>query len=161
MSNRNKVPMTPTTLASIKELLGKPPLLRDEDALEYEGLLSAVATALTPGDIVECILAKDFVDCTWEIRRAGRCEAAILNNSLPEALAAQVSLMKKLHDRNRLDPDPADRELAYAYHAGDPAAVKEVKDLRAKHGLDDNSTDRTGVRRKAQNAGEDSAIDRY
>jgi hypothetical protein len=148
MSDRNKVPDTSTAIASIKKFLGKPPLLRDEDALEYEDLLSVVATQLKLGDIVECILGKDVVDSTWEMRRAKRCEAAILNNSLPEALASQVALMRKLDDPNRVDPNPADRELAYAYHAGDAAAMKEVNELRAKHGLDQDSTTGLAYNRK-------------
>ena len=64
-------------------MFGPPPLIKGENASDYNELLLRASTALTPKDGVEEILLDDFVYLTWEIWRWRRLKTALgatLNN---------------------------------------------------------------------------------
>jgi len=61
--------------AHIVELLGTPRLLKGEDHKQYQGLLSEIARAVKPTDIMEWLWVRDIVDLTWDTLRYRRLKA--------------------------------------------------------------------------------------
>ncbi len=123
-------PVIPAEIASLFE---KPPLLSNEDAEEFERLLTGVAVAVAPRDVIEWLWTKDVVDLLWEAQRLRRFRSAIL-------IAAR---RKALHDvLDEYDEPPgapfmnhARDTLVNRWSARDPKALKEVEKLLSKHGL--------------------------
>jgi hypothetical protein len=76
--------------AAIRDLLGKPPLLANEDPNQYDAVLAALAREVKPNGVTECLLVKDIADLTWEILRYRRIKAAIVNGQFKSALASHL-----------------------------------------------------------------------
>jgi len=76
--------------AKIRALLGKPPLLANEDPSDYDALLNELAREVKPKDIIEWLWVKDVADLTWEIMRLRRIEAAYVNGQFTSALAPRL-----------------------------------------------------------------------
>jgi hypothetical protein len=76
----------------IKELLGRPPLLRGEVAADYWRIFERLALERSPRDYIEWLYLKDVVDALWEERRCRRMRDALIDRGIPAA-AAQI-----LHD---------------------------------------------------------------
>jgi hypothetical protein len=60
---------TPTIPDEIRELLGDPPLLVNEDFEQYEGMLIRFAHCVKPRDPIEWFWVKDLTDARYEIQR--------------------------------------------------------------------------------------------
>lgn len=69
------------TTPGMLDLLGRPPLLKREDANLYDALFSRIVTAARPRDPFEWILLKDYTDLAWEIFRLGRAKAILVDGS--------------------------------------------------------------------------------
>jgi len=76
--------------AKIHALLGKPPLLANEDLSHYDALLNELARAVKPKDIIEWLWVKDVADLTWDILRLRRIKAAYVNGQFTSALAPRL-----------------------------------------------------------------------
>lgn len=87
---------TPETIAErllpegLAHLLTDRPLLWNEDADEYDALLSAIVAELDPKGTLETILVKDAVDYIWEVRRLKALKMAALKVELPRAVSELV-----------------------------------------------------------------------
>jgi hypothetical protein len=123
-SNNN----TPTRVV----FFGPPPLLEGEDAAAYDALLAEVSGAVNPSDIIEEIWARDVVDITWEILRWRRLKANVLTTAmivgLEQSLVRPLKLELHLEQTIRFKPNPA-KDLAHAWAANDPSAIKRVDEL--------------------------------
>jgi hypothetical protein len=84
---------TPVVPQEIQNLFGKRPLVSGEEPELYDALLSRVAVAVSPTDIIEWLYVKDVVDLTWGIHRLRRFAAAIVDNGRQ---AARDSLLYNL-----------------------------------------------------------------
>jgi hypothetical protein len=107
------------------DLLGKPPLLKAEDANLYDALFSRIVAAGRPRDAFEWMLLKDYADLAWEIFRLRRAKAGFVNSTEKGAL---VLVLEKL----ALDPQPA-----RLFHK-DPATKAAILEQLAAHGLDES-----------------------
>ena len=59
-------------------IFGSPPLCKDDDQEAYNELLKRLIDLIKPTDIIEEILARDYVDLTWERLRWRRGKAKLL-----------------------------------------------------------------------------------
>jgi hypothetical protein len=71
--------------AHIAELLGPAPLLEGEDPKQYQALLSEIARAVKPIDVMEWLPVKDVVDLTWDTLRYRRLKAKWIQHNKLEA----------------------------------------------------------------------------
>jgi len=69
------------TTPGMLDLLGKPPLLRREDANLYDALFARIVTAARPRDPFEWILLKDYTDLAWEIFRLRRAKTRLVDGA--------------------------------------------------------------------------------
>jgi hypothetical protein len=54
----------PSIPAKIRDLLGKPPLLANEDSNQYDGLIAELARGVKPSEVIEWLWVKDIADLT-------------------------------------------------------------------------------------------------
>jgi hypothetical protein len=92
----------------VRDLLGKQPLLANEDPNHYYALLGELAREVKPSDLIEWLWVKDVADDTWEIIRYRRIKAAYVNGQFKAALARHL-LPALQHDRKE-SPDVLDVE---------------------------------------------------
>jgi hypothetical protein len=78
---------------AVTDVLGKPPLLRAEDATLYDALFARVVAAAGPRDPFEWLLLKDYADLAWEIFRLRRAKAGLVNG---EHRRAAMAMCRKL-----------------------------------------------------------------
>src|SRR5215207_6205548 len=62
----------------LRELLSSRPLLSNESAEDYDQLLTSLAVALEPKDVVEWVWCKDVQDLIWECRRLRGIKAELI-----------------------------------------------------------------------------------
>jgi len=63
---------------SLETLFDDPPLIGGVKREDYEKLLSLIAAAINPRDEVVWVLARDFADLSWEIRRERKYKVQII-----------------------------------------------------------------------------------
>lgn len=68
---------------NVSELLGKPPLLADEDPKRYSLLFDQYVSILGPRDAIEWLWLKEAVDLRWDILRLGGFAPAIIDGEKP------------------------------------------------------------------------------
>ena len=143
-------PVGRSTSPSLSRLpfCGPPPLLKGENAADYDDLLARVSGHLKPSDIIEEIWIREFVDLSWENRRWRLSLARLLDAALPKVL--EEILQPLLHDQLSAAPRGksfvSQIDAAYERQTGhsdqvhdllrrwaqrDPAAIKQVDDLLA------------------------------
>jgi hypothetical protein len=110
--------------ASTLALLGARPLIRGEDVVGYDELLSRICSTLRPSDILEEIWIRDAVDLVWEAFRLRRIKANLLTYHMQQ----HIELMLR-NER----PDAS--ELAHAWAIGDEDAARCVPAALASVGL--------------------------
>jgi hypothetical protein len=71
----------------VRELWGKPPLLRSEDPKVYDKLAQTVVRAIEPGDGIEWLLVNDVVAHSWEIRRLRQFKTLLIELKREEDIA--------------------------------------------------------------------------
>jgi hypothetical protein len=118
--------LPPVIPPDIRALLGEPPLLPGEDRAAYEALLTAVAQARAPKDIVEWLNVKDIADDAWEAERLKRLKTRLLTRRVEAELCRHLAdaLEKKIKDQQarRLYA----QRLSSGWTRNDLKAVKEV-----------------------------------
>lgn len=112
----------------IQELLGPPPLLEGEDPAAYGALRDRVRDAVEPSDAIEEFWVRDVVDLLWETLRLRRLKAAFIRASAPEGLVRLLTRLVDGYKRN---------DLVDRWAAREPAAVREVKALLERAGLNE------------------------
>lgn len=80
-------PPLPFIPDDIQYLFDRRPLVFGESGALYDALLSRVAAAVSPNDVVDWLYVKDIVDFTWEIERLRRIHTATIENELENSLA--------------------------------------------------------------------------
>src|SRR5262249_46054689 len=124
--------------AKVGALLGKPPVLMSEDITAYEDFLAFVVDSVGPKDSIEWILAKDYVDLAWEIRRLRRAKAGIIDIARKEALRSILETILQREDFEHA----ADRRLEAEAKAdewySDDIVKQELLELMSRHGIDED-----------------------
>ena len=77
----------PSIEESLEDLLGKPALLKSENARDYERLRAAIEREMDPKSIFDKIRIQDLTDKVWEERRLKRSQAALIEGALVQSLA--------------------------------------------------------------------------
>jgi hypothetical protein len=116
-------------------IFGPPPILEGEDGHAYYQLLAQFSRAMTEGDIVEKIWARDLTDLTWEIFRLRSLEARIVSDQIPQCLEDILTKCLSRHapEESWREDSPAGKKLARKWALGDPAAIERIhKILRSK-----------------------------
>jgi len=124
------------TAMSINELdaiLGKRPILPNENAEAYDKLTYQFRSAIGPQDFIEEILVRDAIDLTWEIQRLKNFKKQLLH---AEREGSLKTLLEKL-----LGYRGYDEQLYKKWQNGDKAAVKAVNEFLSEKGLDPSSID--------------------
>ena len=143
-------PVAPSTSPSLSRLpfCGPPPLLKGENAADYDDLLARVSGHLKPSDIIEEIWVREFVDLTWENLRWRRSQARWLDAALPKVLEEIIqpllhdqlsaasrgrSLTSRIQAAYEEQSEHSDQvhDLLRRWAQRDPAAIKQVDDLLA------------------------------
>jgi hypothetical protein len=129
---------TLTIPGDIQALFGTRPLIFSEKADAYDALISRIAAAVAPQDIIEWLYVKDVGDITWEIQRHRRCKTSIVNNERKFALGRIISIAIDLgEDSAKAMVDR--RHLAEKFIAGDEETIKRVGPEMKKFDLNDDS----------------------
>jgi hypothetical protein len=122
------------TLRDLGVLFAKRPLALGESEQDYDSFLVAVTAAVEPGDIIERLWVKDFVDLKWETMRLRRLQASVLMSRANSILADQL----RMGNAGQIDgvqvftlPD-----LLKGFTDGDEKAVTEVKRVLTHRGKD-------------------------
>ncbi|MCP8941046.1 hypothetical protein NK718_21195 [Alsobacter sp. SYSU M60028] len=108
-------------------LLGPPPVLRGEDAEEYEALRAQVTAEWQPDGLIEALPLHRAIVAEWRRRRYERLFDALIDHLARDGIAAVV--------RGVLSPRAA-RVLLDAWDDDDPSAVQQVESLLAQYDPD-------------------------
>ena len=111
----------------VRALLGDAHLLPGEDRATYEALLSKVAQARAPKDMVEWLNVKDMADAAWEAERLKRLKTRLLTQRveaelcrrLENALAEKIRI-RRLAATRRAPEQRLDAQRPHD-HRGNPA----------------------------------------
>jgi hypothetical protein len=139
----------PQEESDLQSLLGPPPLLEGEDAVAYDALKSRILSAVKPQDAIEEIWVRDILDLLWETTRLRRQKAKLMHASarsglytLLRPLVDDLEMLRApfLHDASSDETHYASlEELIRGWVLGEPEAVKEVKQILGRAGLDKES----------------------
>ena len=136
-------PKTPVSVPNLDAILGKPPVLPNEDAEAYEKLNYQFRRAVNPQDVIEEILLRDVVDITWEIQRLKDYKMQLLQAKREYSL--QI-ILENFSDRNGYY-----KELYGAWKNGDKKAIKLINGLLSAKGLDPSAIDAFSFRSELDN----------
>ena len=124
--------------ASVRELLGPPPVLMTEDAGKYDAILARLAAEIEPATLEEWFLLNDIACVNWEILRYRRAMNAELKIRYPEIahhLASEAETDFYDEDEPSFEAELVKRK-AYRVRRGATAAVKKFDNYMRKVGLD-------------------------
>jgi hypothetical protein len=76
--------------AEIKDLLGPPAILNTESAERFEKVFDQLIATITPRDMVEAILVRDYAVPSWEINRYTRHRTLSFDRSFKQNLDYRV-----------------------------------------------------------------------
>jgi hypothetical protein len=123
------VPRTKSDVVTKVSIFGPPPLVPGEDSAGYDQLLERVSGAVKPGDILQEIWVRDFVDNTWDIFRLRRAKKAAIANGVPAAL--ENALLPFFGPQDKPWYPEGLSELVGKWAAGDSGAISKVEELMA------------------------------
>ena len=118
----------PSIEESLEDLLGKPALLKSENARDYERLRAAIEREMDPKSIFDKIRIQDLTDKVWEERRLKRSQAALIEGALVQSLAM---LFAPYYGENL----EAALETAQNYYSGVPEKVRRAEELLVQLGI--------------------------
>jgi hypothetical protein len=118
----------PTIEERFEDLLGKPALLRSENAGEYQKLRAAIERDMDPKSIFDRIRVQDLTDKLWEEQRLKRSQAALIESALVQSLAM---LFAPYYGENL----EAALETARNYYSGVPEKVRRAEKLLLQLGI--------------------------
>ena len=105
-------------------LLGAPPLIKGENARNYDELLARNYDTLQPSDSLEEIWIRDVVDLVWETFRLRRMKASMMTDATHEELGDTLS-----------KEYAGARETVQKWAAGDAGAAEEIETALVGAGL--------------------------
>ena len=91
--------------ADVQYFFKRPPLLKEEDPIEYWALVRQFIKHVSAKAIIEWIWLKDVVDLTWEIWRLRRIRAAFVRRAPAWAEYAQTLLEEDGESVSELDTE--------------------------------------------------------
>ena len=115
---------------NLRDLLGKPALLRGEAIEDYQAVEASLMASLKPGDAQEYIWVRDIVDLQWELLRMRQLKAKFLSSTSSEGL--KTILQERGFDFTQFNP------LAKKWATNDPNGVEAVRKLFEDWGLDES-----------------------
>jgi hypothetical protein len=111
-------------------------LLSTESRDEFFKLRDHVCAEIQPDGPIERMFVNDVVTLTWEMKRARRVKAGLINGSLRTALEKVIAQILPCEDfENGLDRDRAAKELARRWFTDDGVKAT-VAELLATYQLD-------------------------
>jgi len=136
-------PKTNVSVPNLDAILGKPPVLPNEDAEAYEKLNDQFRRAVNPQDVIEEILLRDVVDVTWEIQRLKDYKMQLLQAKREYSLRI---ILENFSDRNGYN-----KELYGEWKNGDKKAIKLINGFLSAKGLDPSAIDAFSFRSELDN----------
>src|SRR3981189_2207193 len=79
--------------SQLDEFLGRPPLLKGEDRVNYRKLRKSVAEVMDPENLLEAIEVQEVVDSIWEARRFQKLGTKLVDAECLKALKFLSSSM--------------------------------------------------------------------
>jgi hypothetical protein len=143
--------------AEIRNVLGKPPLLANEDQNEYHYLLGELANEVRPSDIIEWLWVKDIADLTWEILRYRRIKTAHTNGQFKSAIA-QRALPGLERDHKAAAQRGAWTERLAAHREAPALACDEANRLANNYLTDAKTGEEVDARLKARGLDADAIM---
>ena len=113
-------------ITELNELLGPPPLLPNENLVDYEGLQARLRAKIVPQDVLEEIWLRDILDLQWEVLRMRRLKARLLANSSPSGLESLLHRRVNYSDVGK---------FVDAWGRGNKEDIKEIELLLKSRGL--------------------------
>lgn len=113
-------------LASNSIIFGPPPLWDGEDAAKYNNFRTQVLADIEPGDIVERVLAYDFVLYQWELSRERILLANVMRTNQYKGLCEVLTPLMSLSQA---------KTLSEGWFARKPDATEEVNKVLTSAGL--------------------------
>lgn len=117
----------------VAEFIGDRPIIKGEDAGQYDRLLSKLIVHIKPTDPIEWILTKAAADADWEARRERRMRDQILELYRYNAMR-QVA--ENLLQTRRLEPDFHKVVADMVSSWSGPDGEAKMAEFLAEHGLD-------------------------
>ncbi len=114
---------TEFNVTKMKVLLGPAPLLSSENPKHYEQPFDHVVDELQPRDIIELMLIRRYVDCTWHIKRYTRHQTLLIERQSQETQRLHAEQAKQRED----DKDQRTRRLAE--QQCEPIDIARIVDL--------------------------------
>ena len=143
--------------AEIGLLLGKAPLLANEDPNEYAALLNALLREVKPSDAIEWIWVKDIADLTWEILRYRRIKTAHTNGQFASAIAQRL-LPSLERDHKGAAHRGAWTERLAAHREAPALARDEASRFANNYPTDAKTTEEVDAQLKAQGVDADAIM---
>src|ERR1700677_249082 len=137
-----KLPQRVSNATDDLALFGPPPLLQGEDGDQYDRLLRDVSDIVTPTDIFERILVRDFATHEWETLRCRRLFSELCIVTKQQALARVLGQLlpngtctAQLGNGIDIPPLTKAEDLAWRYSLKEQDAVTEISRLLKLAGL--------------------------
>lgn len=119
------------------KLLFNPALLLTESREEFDALRVAIDDQIEPRNVIEVLYSADVARLQWEVLRAHRCKAHIVNLAFRRALK---SVLRHHFHASREADELVDRWFTK------PEAKKEVRDILAQCSLDEFAVEAEALR---------------
>src|SRR5476651_1197146 len=87
---RNEVVTRYEIPADLVDFFANPPLLNNENRDAYYKLRKSMIETIEPQNTCEWVLTMDLVDLAWEIRRAAKQKASLVNMTWKQALCMAI-----------------------------------------------------------------------
>jgi hypothetical protein len=131
---KGSISKVPPGLAS---LFNDPPLVGDEKLEDYESLFSAIVAAIKPSDTVVWLLARDFTDLSWEIRRERRLKLQVIKLAESDVVSRILSTSGPSPlGLPHMAPGSGQMDKVAKQWANDPEARQSIDNKLSKKGYD-------------------------
>lgn len=125
-------------------LWSRAPLLRSENAAEYDAMQDALACDVKPSGPIEEMHVSDLAYLVWEIRRFRRAKAGIIRIEFIGAIQRLVQELTGERARTLFDDVMPSEEAALRFF-GNAKKRHEVLELLSEFGLDESSIEAEAI----------------
>jgi hypothetical protein len=117
-------------------LFSDPPLVGDEKGKDYENLFSAIVDVMKPRGAVVWLLARDFTDLSWEIRRERNLKLELIRLTDIEVVSKLLSPITPALLPSNMSVVAGKTDKLAKQWAGDAEARQRVISKLAEKGYD-------------------------
>jgi len=128
MKSEKRVPAA--DFDTLRDLLGKPALLKGERLEDYQALEASLMATLKPTDAQEYLWVRDIIELQWELLRMRQMKARFLSATASEGL--KIILLDRGVDHSKLHP------TASQWAKNVPQVIENVRQLFEEWGLDES-----------------------